>query len=61
MDTKALELELSHAREARRAALAASTEVEDVLLAMQQPDFGKPRIAFFIAGLDEDRDTTTAH
>ena len=54
MDTQALEVELAHARQARLDALAAMTDVEDMILNVQDPEFGRSRLAFFISGFDED-------
>lgn len=54
MDTKALEIELAHARQARLDALAAMTEVEHMIHDVQDPAFGRSRLAFFISGFDED-------
>jgi len=54
MDMKALENELAQARQARLDALAAMTDVEDMILNVQDPEFGRSRLAFFISGFDED-------
>jgi len=54
MDLKALENELAQARQAKLDALAASTDVEDMIHSVQDPEFGRSRLAFFISGLDED-------
>jgi len=54
MDTKALENEIAQARQARLDALAAMTDVEDMIQNVQDPFFGRSRLAFFISGFDED-------
>jgi hypothetical protein len=59
MDLKALENELIQARQAKLDALAATTEVEDMILNVQDPEFGRARLAFFISGFDEDVEAET--
>lgn len=54
MDTKALENEIAQARQARLDALAAMTDVENMIHNVQDPLFGRSRLAFFISGFDED-------
>jgi hypothetical protein len=54
MDIKALEIELAQARQARLDALAAMTDVENMIHNVQDPAFGRSRLAFFISGFDED-------
>ena len=54
MDTKALENEIAQARQARLDALAAMTDVENMIHNVQDPSFGRSRLAFFISGFDED-------
>ena len=54
MDVKAIENELNHARQAKLDALAAMTDVEDMIVSVQDPEFGRSRLAFFISGFDED-------
>ncbi len=54
VDIKALELELAQARQARLDALAASSDVEDMIVEVQHLDSRPPRLAFFISGLDEE-------
>jgi hypothetical protein len=53
IDMKALENELNCARQARLDALAASTDVEEMIHEVQHLDSRPPRLAFFISGLDE--------
>ena len=56
MDIKALENELAQARQARLDALAAMNDVESMIHDVQDPEFGRSRLAFFISGFDEDVD-----
>ena len=58
MDLKALEVELARARQARLDALAAMTDVENMIHDVQDPEYGRARLAFFISGFDEDVETT---
>ena len=51
MDMKALENELAQARQARLDALAAMTDVENMILNVQDPEFGRSRLAFFYFGI----------
>ena len=53
VDVKALENELNFARQARLDALAASVDVEDMIVEVQHLDSRPPRLAFFISGFDE--------
>jgi hypothetical protein len=59
VDVKALENELSCARQAVLDALAASTDVEDMIVEVQHLDSRPPRLAFFISGFDDDVDPVT--
>ena len=54
MDMKALENDLAQARQARMDALAAMNDVESMIHDVQDPAFGRSRLAFFISGFDED-------
>lgn len=54
MDMKALENELNQARQARLDALAAMTDVERMIQDVQDPEFRRSRLAFFISGFDAD-------
>ena len=54
IDVKALENELNCARAARLDALAASTDVEDMIVEVQHLDSRPPRLAFFISGFDDE-------
>ena len=54
MDMKALENELNQARQARMDALAAMSDVERMIHDVQDPEFGRSRLAFFISGFDKD-------
>ena len=54
MDRQALENELAQARQARLDALAAMIDVENMIHDVQDPEFGRSRLAFFISGFDED-------
>jgi hypothetical protein len=53
VDVKALENELNFARQARLDALAASADVEDMIVEVLTLDSRPPRLAFFISGFDE--------
>lgn len=55
IDLKAIETELHHVRLARIDAEAASTDVEDLIYAVQHFEPGKGRLCFFVAGLETDR------
>jgi hypothetical protein len=54
VDVKALENELNSARQARLDALAASVDVEDMIVEVQHLDSRPPRLAFFISGLGDE-------
>jgi len=59
IDVKALEQELNQARQAKLDALAASSEVEEMIVEVQHLDSRPPRLAFFISGFDDDAPATT--
>ncbi len=54
IDVKALESELDQARRAKLDALAASSDVEEMIVEVQHLDSRPPRLAFFISGLDDE-------
>jgi hypothetical protein len=53
VDVKSLEIELNQAREARLAAQAASSDVEDMIWQVQHLDAARPRFAFFVSGFEQ--------
>jgi hypothetical protein len=53
VDMKSLEIELQQARQARINADAASADVEDMIWEVQHLEGARPRMAFFISGIDE--------
>jgi hypothetical protein len=59
IDVKAMESELTFARQAKLDALAASSDVEDMIVEVQHLDSRPPRLAFFISGFDDDLDPVT--
>lgn len=59
-DLRTLESELAFARQAKLDAMAASTEIEDLIVEVQHLDSRPPRLAFFIAGFDEDVEQPTS-
>ena len=59
LDIKALQNELSCARQAVLDALAAGTDVEEMIVEVQHLDSRPPRLAFFISGFDDDVDPVT--
>ncbi|HWM47643.1 MAG TPA: hypothetical protein VNR11_12110 [Xanthobacteraceae bacterium] len=59
IDVKALEQELNQARQAKLDALAASSDVEDMIVEVQHLDSRPPRLAFFISGFDDDAPAVT--
>ena len=54
IDVKAMEIELSQARQARIDAQAAGLEVEELISAVQHFEPGKQRLVFMIACGEED-------
>jgi hypothetical protein len=61
VDIKALESELAQARQAKLDALAASSDVEDMIFEVQHLERRPPRLAFFICGLEQDLDLPRAN
>ena len=59
VDMKALQTELNAAHQATLDALAASAEVDDMIVEVQHLDSRPPRLAFFISGFDDDVDPVT--
>jgi len=59
IDVKALEQELNQARQAKLDALAASSDVEEMIVEVQHLDSRPPRLAFFISGFDDDAPAVT--
>ena len=53
VDVKSLEIELGHARAARLAAEAASSDVEEMIVEVQHLDVARPRFAFFVSGCEQ--------
>ena len=53
VDMKSLEVELQQARQARIDAEAASADVEDMIWEVQHLDGARPRMAFFISGVED--------